>query len=96
VDDLLSRQRPGARARGLKPQKDGRDGLILDESQLVSAHRLAQHAPHLFERDVQHLVELFGRRAGVNLEDARVYEVAADRADRVGEAPLLAHALPEA
>src|SRR5688572_19261569 len=46
VDYLLPRERAGAGARGFEPEQDGRDGLILDEPQLVLAHRLAQSPPH--------------------------------------------------
>src|SRR5438105_31990 len=96
VDDLLARERAGARARGLQAQQDGRDGLILDEPQLLVADCLAQTAAQLGEREVEDFAEVFGRGARVDLEDARVREVAAHRADRVGQAALLAHALPQA
>src|SRR5919112_3769048 len=96
VDYLLPRERARARARRFQPEQDGGDGLVFHQPQLLFADGLAQNPAHLGERKLKHLVELLGRSARVDLEDARVRVVAPDGPDRVGQAALLAHPLPEA
>src|ERR1041384_4096789 len=89
VYDLLARECAGACARRFETQEDRRDGLIFRKAQLVCADVDADDAAQFGEREIEHFINLRGRRAGVDLKDADIGVVRRRRADRIGEAAFL-------
>ena len=95
MNNLLPRQGADTRARRLESEKNRRQRLVLCQLQFLFGNTLVNHAPHFFQREIKHFVQMFGRRAGIDRENTNIGKRAAACSDRIRKATFFANCLPQ-